>query len=45
MTIQSLTHTILSKGYYKKKIIDLRAQLEREREAKKRDNEPHGFFR
>ena len=29
----------MSKEYYKKKIIDLRAQLEREREAKKRDNE------
>ena len=27
----------MSKEYYKKKIIDLRAQLEREREAKKRE--------
>jgi hypothetical protein len=29
----------MSKEYYRKKIIDLRASLEKEREAKKRDNE------
>lgn len=29
----------MSKEYYKKKIIDLRAQIAREREEKKRDNE------
>ena len=29
----------MSKEYYRKRIIDLRASLEREREAKKRDNE------
>lgn len=29
----------MSKEYYKKKIVDLRASLEREKEAKKRDNE------
>jgi hypothetical protein len=29
----------MSKEYYRKKIIDLRADLEREKEAKKRDNE------
>lgn len=29
----------MSKEYYKKKIIDLRASLDREKEAKKRDNE------
>lgn len=29
----------MSKEYYKKKIIDIRASLEREKEAKKRDNE------
>lgn len=29
----------MSKEYYKKKIIDLRAKLEKEKEAKKRDNE------
>lgn len=29
----------MSKEYYKKKIIDLRASLQREKEAKKRDNE------
>jgi len=28
----------MSKEYYKKKIIDLRADIEKEREAKKRDN-------
>ena len=28
----------MSKEYYRKKIIDLRASLEKEREAKKRDN-------
>ena len=29
----------MSKEYYKKRIIDLRASIEREREAKKRDND------
>ena len=29
----------MSKEYYKKKIIDLRADMAKEREAKKRDNE------
>lgn len=29
----------MSKEYYRKKIIDLRANLDREKEAKKRDNE------
>jgi hypothetical protein len=29
----------MSKEYYKKKIIDLRAQIAREREEKKKDNE------
>lgn len=29
----------MSKEYYRKKIIDLRASLEKEREAKKHDNE------
>lgn len=29
----------MSKEYYKKKIIDLRASIEKEKEAKKRDNE------
>ena len=29
----------MSKEYYKKRIIDLRAKLEKEKEAKKRDNE------
>ncbi|MBE6187515.1 MAG: hypothetical protein IJW88_02180 [Alistipes sp.] len=28
----------MMKAYYKKKIIDLRARLEKEKEAKKRDN-------
>ena len=28
----------MSKEYYRKKIIDLRASLDREKEAKKRDN-------
>jgi hypothetical protein len=28
----------MSKEYYKKKIIDLRADIEKERESKKRDN-------
>lgn len=30
---------IMSKEYYKKKLIDLRADIAEEREAKKRDNE------
>ncbi len=29
----------MSKEYYRKRIIDLRASLEREKESKKRDNE------
>lgn len=29
----------MSKEYYKKKIIDIRADIQREKEAKKRDNE------
>lgn len=29
----------MSKEYYKKRIIDLRAKIEKEKEAKKRDNE------
>ena len=29
----------MSKEYYKKKIIDLRASLDKEKQAKKRDNE------
>ena len=29
----------MSKEYYRKRIIDLRASLEKEREAKKKDNE------
>ena len=29
----------MSKEYYKKKIIDLRAKLDKEKEAKKKDNE------
>lgn len=29
----------MSKEYYRKKIIDLRASLDREKESKKRDNE------
>ena len=31
----------MSKEYYKKKIIDLRAKLDKEKEAKKRDNEKY----
>jgi len=31
----------MDKAYYKKKIIDLRAKLEREKEEKKRDNEQY----
>lgn len=29
----------MSKEYYRKKIIDIRAEIQREKEAKKRDNE------
>ena len=29
----------MSKEYYKKRVIDLRASIEKEKEAKKRDNE------
>ena len=31
----------MSKEYYKKRIIDLRARIARERESKKRDNETY----
>ena len=31
----------MSKEYYKKKIIDLRAKLDKEKEAKKRDHEKY----
>ena len=31
----------MSKEYYKKKIIDLRASIQKEKEAKKRDNESY----
>ena len=31
----------MSKEYYRKRIIDLRASLDREKEAKKRDNESY----
>lgn len=31
----------MSKEYYKKRIIDLRADIAKEKEAKKRDNERH----
>ena len=31
----------MSKEYYKKKIIDLRASIVKEKEAKKRDNEKY----
>ena len=31
----------MSKEYYKKKIIDLRASLQKEKDAKKRDNESY----
>ena len=34
----------MSKEYYKKKIIDLRASLMREKEAKKRDNENYARY-
>lgn len=34
----------MSKEYYRKKIIDLRADIEREREAKKRDNENYARY-
>ena len=33
--------SIMSKEYYKKKIIDLRASMQKEKEAKKRDNESY----
>lgn len=32
----------MSKEYYKKKIIDLRARIDREKQDKKRDNEYYG---
>ena len=32
----------MSKEFYRKKIIDLRASLEKEKEAKKKDNEYYG---
>ena len=34
----------MSKEYYKKKIIDLRASLAKEKEAKKRDNENYARY-
>ena len=34
----------MSVEYYKKQIIDLRARLEREKEAKKRDNEAYARY-
>lgn len=34
----------MSKEYYKKKIIDLRAAIDKEREAKKRDNENYARY-
>ena len=34
----------MSKEYYKKKIIDLRASLMREKESKKRDNENYARY-
>lgn len=34
----------MSKEYYKKRIIDLRASLARERDAKKRDNERYAGY-
>ncbi len=35
----------MSKEYYKKKIIDLRADIAKEKEAKKRDNERYADSR
>lgn len=34
----------MSKEYYKKKLIDLRADIAKEREAKKRDNERYALL-
>ena len=34
----------MSKEYYKKKLIDLRADIAREKEAKKRDNENYSRY-
>lgn len=34
----------MSKEYYKKRIIDLRADMAREKEAKKRDNERYALL-
>ena len=34
----------MSKEYYKKKLIDLRADIAREKEAKKRDNENYARY-
>ena len=34
----------MSKEYYKKKIIDLRAKIAKEKEAKKRDNETYARY-
>ena len=34
----------MSKEYYKKRIIDLRASIAREKEAKKRDNENYARY-
>ena len=34
----------MSKEYYKRRIIDLRARLEKEKEAKKKDNERYADY-
>ena len=34
----------MSKEYYRKKIIDIRADIQREKEAKKRDNERYASY-
>ena len=34
----------MSKEYYKKRIIDLRAKLDKEKEAKKKDNERYADY-
>ena len=34
----------MSKEYYKKKIIDLRAKLQKEKDAKKKDNERYADY-
>ena len=40
-TLNSIT---MSKEYYKKRIIDLRASMAKEKEAKKRDNENYSRY-